>query len=157
LANGWSNINSWDVFKQTGIGALSGTIAGLGAGIGTTVLFGGLSEVVSGSLNGEISSFEDVMLLFTIGAVISSVTYGIGKIATSKMTSSKLIRIIGTTNNKSIINKRLANAGYSNLKIGKLGLEGVKKGLYKALNYKALESLVSDVSSVIISFIRGII
>ena len=48
INSGWSNIDSWNVFKETGVGLVSGAISGLGTGIGTSILTGGIFQITSG-------------------------------------------------------------------------------------------------------------
>lgn len=48
INSGWSNIDSWNVFKETGVGLVSGAISGLGTSIGTSILTGGIFQITSG-------------------------------------------------------------------------------------------------------------
>ena len=156
ISNGWDNISSWEVLKQTGIGTLSGAISGLGAGIGTTVLTGGIAQVTSGLLDGSIDSFSDGLVQFALGGMLSGLTYGLGKIVSNKFAASKISSVLGNSSKNSIINKRLAAAGFNNLKVGVDGMSGVVNYLYKYYGYQAISSIVSGIAGGGISFIGGI-
>ncbi len=97
INSGWSNIDSWNVFKETRVGLVIGAISGLGTGIGTSILTGGISQITSGLFDGSISSFSDVLCQFAYGALISGVTYGLGEYISNKMATSKIGGIIGTS------------------------------------------------------------
>ena len=156
ISNGWDNISSWEVLKQTGIGTLSGAISGLGAGIGTSLLTGGFAQVTSGVLDGSIDSFSDVLVQFAFGAALSGLTYGLGKYVSNKLAASKILNILGTSSKNSIINKRLATAGFNNLKVGVNGMSGVVNYLYQYYGYQAISSIVSGIADGGLSFIGGI-
>ena len=157
ISDGWDNISSWDVLKQTGIGAFTGAISGLGAGLGTTVITGGISQVASGLIDGSIDSFSDGLVQFALGGMLAGMTYGLGKMVSNKLAVTKISKIIGNSNKNSVINKRLVTAGFSNLKVGVMGMGGVVNHLYNYYGYQALNSLISGIASGAISLIGGII
>ncbi len=74
-----------------------------------------------------------------------------------KLASSKISGILGTSNKNSAINKRLANAGFSHLKVGKLGIDDVVQTLYRELGHGAISNLVSNGFSSIISILGGVL
>ena len=156
IFNGWDNISSWAVLKQTGIGAFTGAISGLGAGLGTTVLTGGISQVTSGLFDGSIDSFSDGLIQFALGGMLAGMTYGLGKTVSNKLAVSKISKIIGNSNKNAVINKRLVAAGFNNLKVGVKGMGGVVNHLYKYYGYQALNSLISGIADGTISLIGGI-
>ena len=134
--------DGWELFGWTLLGALGG---GLGAGIGATMLFGGVGNVVSEAFSGDITSFGDAMLQFTLGALTSGIAYGISKGISTKLASGKISKIIGPSAKNSKINANLVKNGFRNMKVGKIEIKNIAKELYKELGYENLEDGISYV------------
>ena len=83
-------------------------------------------------------------------------TYGLGKIVSNKLAVSKISGILGNSSKNSVINKRLVEAGFNNLKVGVNGMNGVVNYLYKYYGYQAISSLVSGIAGGTISLLGGI-
>lgn len=106
----WSDFNTFEDNWIKYVGAtFGGAIGGLGTGIGTTMLFGGVGNVVSGIFSGDVSSFGDGLVQFTLGALTSGVAYGISKGISTKFASGKISKIIGSSSKNSKINANLAS------------------------------------------------
>lgn len=135
----------------------TGAISGLSAGLGTTVITGGLSQVISGLFDGSIDTFFDGLVHFALGGILAGMTYGFSNVVSNKLAVSKISKIIGNSNKNAVINKRLAAAGFKNLKVGVVGMGGVVNHLYKYYGFEALNSLISGIAGGAISLIGGII
>ena len=138
LFNG--DISGWEYFCST----LGGTIGGLGAGLGTTILASGVGNVIEAAFAGDISSFRDVMIQFALGGVLGGVGYGISKGITSIFADKKIFGILGNLSDNAKVNKRLAKAGFGYLKIGKHGFSAVYDELYKKLGYGIVEKSINS-------------
>ena len=136
----WNDFNTFEDNWMKYVGAtLGGAIGGLGAGIGTTMLFGGAGNVVSGIFSGDISSVSDGLIQFTLGALTSGISYGISKGISTKLASGKISNIIGKSSKNAKINSNLAKNGFENMKVGKMGMKTITKELYKQLGYENLQ------------------
>ena len=136
----WSDFNTFNDNWVKYIGAtFGGAIGGFGTGIGTTMLFGGVGNIVSEAFSGNLNSFGDVMLQFAFGALTSGIAYGISKGISTKLASSKISKIIGASAKNSKINANLAKNGFGNMKVGKMGMKSIAKELYKQLGYENLQ------------------
>ena len=109
---------------------------------------------MEGLFNGSIDNFGDFMKQFAVGAFIGGLTYG-ASIGLSKLRASKkLDSIVGTWRaSNSKINKKLANAGFGNLKIGRDGYEKIFNEFYTKKGYK----LIGQIASHAYDFILGIV
>jgi len=137
----WSDFNTFEDNWVKYIGAaLGGAIGGFGAGIGTTMLFGGAGNVVSGIFGGDVNSVNDGLVQFTLGALTSGISYGISKGISTRLASGKISNIIGTSSKNTKINSSLAKNGFRNMKVGKMGMKAITKELYEQLGYKELQS-----------------
>ncbi|NLE05691.1 MAG: hypothetical protein GX638_12960 [Crenarchaeota archaeon] len=123
--------------------AIGGAISGLGAGIGTTMLTSGLGNVAQGLFTGSISTFQDASVTFMLGMGYAAIGYGISKGISSSLAASKISKIMGNSSKNSVINKRLAEAGYGYLKIGRDGLEVVAKEIYKEAGFETIQNAIN--------------
>ena len=128
---------SWQEYVGAGVG---GAISGLGTGFVSTVLFSGLGSVAQSAIMGNIGSFSDFAITFGIGAAVGAIGYvvtaGIRVIG-----NKKVMGVIGESTRNIRINKRLAEAGFKNLKVGKLGYQGVYDALYKHFGFEIVENV----------------
>ena len=150
----WSDFNTFKDNWIKYIGAtLDGAIGGLGAGLCSTILANGIGNVVEASFAGEISSFGDVMLQFTLGGVISGVGYGVSKFITGIFADKRIFKILGDLTDNTKVNKRLAKAGFGNLKIGKNGIKGVYNKMYQQFGFESLKKVISYGYDIIVGFV----
>ncbi|MBR2970534.1 MAG: RHS repeat-associated core domain-containing protein [Clostridia bacterium] len=138
----WSDLNTfegngWKYFGAT----LGGAIGGISSNFGATILASGIANVVETAFSGNISSPDDVIIQFALGGIIGAAGYGISKGITKIFADKKIFGILGNLSDNAKVNKRLAGAGYDDLKIGKLGLSGVYDRLYKKLGFGIMENL----------------
>ena len=150
----WSDFNTFEDNWVKYVGAtLGGAIGGLGAGLGTTILANGVGNVVEAAFAGDISNFGDVMIQFALGGVLGGVGYGASKGIASIFADKKIFGILGNLSDNAKVNKRLAKAGFGNLKIGKHGLATVYEKMYKKLGFETLEKGLSYGYDTIVGFI----
>jgi hypothetical protein len=139
-------LSDFNTFKENGIkyigATIGGAIGGLGAGIGTTMFFGGAGNVVSGLISGDVTSVGDGLIKFAAGALTSGLSFGISKTISTRMAAGKISKIIGTSSKNSKINANLAKNGFGNMKVGKMGMESIVNELYEKLGYKKLQSVI---------------
>ena len=147
LFNG--DVSGWEYLGS----AIGGAIGGLGTGIGTTMLFGGVGNVVSDTFSGQVKSFDDGFVQFVIGALTSGAAYGISKAITTKLASNKISSIIGFSSKNSKINASLAKHGFDKMKVGKMGMKAISNELYKKLGYKNAQDVIGDILSSGLGFI----
>lgn len=107
------------------------------------MLASGVGSVVQGLFTGSITSFQDTSLTFALGMGSAAIGYGISKGISFRLAARKISKIMGTSSKNSVINKRLAEAGYGNLKIGRDGLEKIVKNIYKKAGFNALEKAIN--------------
>ena len=93
----------------------------MGVGLGTTILTSGIGNVVEAAFAGNIDTFGDFLLQFIIGGVLGGVGFGISKGIASSLADKKTLGILGSLNNNTKVNKRLAKAGFGHLKIARDG------------------------------------
>lgn len=140
----WSDLNTFEENGWKYLGAtLGGALGGLGAGIGTTMLAGGLGNVVSGLFSGEINSLSSASLHFGMGMVTSGLSYGLSKCITSSLASKKISSILGTSNKNIRINSNLRKANFGDLKIGRDGFRYVTRELYIRLGYDSMQQNIA--------------
>ena len=146
ITNGF-DFSEWEMSSwQTYVGAgLGGAIGGLGVGVGSTILAGGVGNVIEAAFAGEISSFGDVMVQFALGGVLGGVGYGISKGITSIFADRKIFSVLGNLTDNTKVNKRLVKAGFGHLKIGKHGLHNVYKEMYEAYGFNTMKDAISSV------------
>lgn len=137
LFNG--DVSQWEYVGSI----LGGAIGGLGTGLVTTVLASGVGNVVEAAFAGDISTFRDVVDQFASGAILGGVGYGISKGISSLFANKKISGILGNLSDNRKVNKRLAEAGFSYLKIGKHGYSAIYDKLYDKLGYKYLEKSIN--------------
>ncbi len=127
----------WGAYIGAGLG---GFVAGLGQGFLSTVFFSGVGDVVDGVVSGTITSFNAGISAFGRSVGEAALGYVAIKGATRAIASVKYSKVVGKASENIVINKRLANAGFKNLKIGKLGESGVISGI--AATYKTIEKIL---------------
>ena len=150
----WSDFNTFEDNWLKYVGAtLGAAIGGLGAGLGTTILASGVGNVVEAAFAGDISNFRDIMIQFALGGALGGVGYGVSKGIASVVADKKIFGILGNLSDNAKVNKRLAKAGFGNLKIGKHGLATVYDKMYKKLGFEALEKGLSYSYDAIVGFI----
>ena len=150
----WSDYNTFKDNWIKYIGAtLGGAIGGLGAGLCSTILANGIGNVVEASFAGEISIFGDVMLQFTLGGVINGVGYGVSKFITGIFADKRIFKILGDLTDNTKVNKRLAKAGFGNLKISKNGIKGVYNKMYQQFGFESLKKVISYGYDIIVGFV----
>ena len=150
----WSDFNTFEDNWIKYVGAtLGGAIGGLGAGLGTTILANGIGNVVEAAFAGDISNFGDVMIQFALGGVLGGVGYGASKGIAGIFADKKIFGILGNLSDNAKVNKRLAKAGFGNLKIGKHGLSTVYEKMYKKLGFETLEKGLSYSYDAIVGFV----
>ena len=150
----WSDFNTFEDKWIKYVGAtLGGAIGGLGAGLGTTILANGIGNVVEATFTGDISNFGDVMIQFALGGVLGGVGYGTSKGIAGIFADKKIFGILGNLSDNAKVNKRLAKAGFGNLKIGKHGLATVYEKMHKKLGFETLEKGLSYSYDVIVGFV----
>ena len=143
---------SWS-WKEFAGSVLGGAIGGLGIGLGTTILTSGIGNVVEAAFAGNIDSFGDVLLQFATGGVLGGVGYGISKGIAKLFADKKILGILGGLSNNTKVNKRLAKAGFSHMKIGREGFSKVYNAMYKKLGFETLEKGISYGYDIIVGFI----
>ena len=144
LFNG--DISGWEYFGSI----LGGAVGGLGGGLGTTILASGVGNIIEAAFVGDISSFGDVMTQFALGGLLGGVGYGISKGITSIFADKKIFGILGNLNDNLKVNKRLAKAGFGNLKIGKHGLYAVYNKMYDTYGFDKMKDAISSVYDFVI-------
>ncbi len=150
----WSDFNTFEDNWIKYVGAtLGGAIGGLGAGLGTTILANGIGNVVEAAFASDISNFGDVMIQFALGGVLGGVGYGASKGIAGIFADKKIFGILGNLSDNAKVNKRLAKAGFGNLKIGKHGLSTVYEKMYKKLGFETLEKGLSYSYDAIVGFV----
>ena len=150
----WSDFNTFEDKWIKYVGAtLGGAIGGLGAGLGTTILANGIGNVVETAFTGDISNFGDVIIQFALGGVLGGVGYGTSKGIAGIFADKKIFGILGNLSDNAKVNKRLAKAGFGNLKIGKHGLATVYEKMHKKLGFETLEKGLSYSYDVIVGFV----
>ncbi len=137
------------------IGAfISGGIAGMGgANVIASIVLSGVGDVVSGAfITQEIRSFDEALSTFVISSAFSALSFGTGVMIQQFAGKKIYSNIVGETVGNININKKLANAGYINLKIGKLGKQGVIEGIINNTKYlKKLDEIVANILDFVIS------
>lgn len=68
---------------------MGGAISGMGVGLGTTILTSGIGNVVEAAFPGDIDTFGDFFLQFTIGGFFGGVGFGISKGIASSLAEKK--------------------------------------------------------------------
>ena len=131
---------NWREYLGAGIG---GSVGALGSGFVSTIILGGVSSVAQSLIEGNINSFSDFMISFSIGFVVGALEFGVSSIV-KNIGSKKIIGIIGDSVDNNVVNRRLAEAGFGFLKIGKIGREGVFKYLYHYFKFDLIENLFSN-------------
>ena len=150
----WSDFNTFEDNWSKYLGAaLGGALGGLGSGLITTIASSGVGNVIEATLAGNISNFGDIMIQFTLGGALGGLGYGISKGVTKFFANKKIYGILGNLSNNTKVNKRLASAGFGNLKIGKHGLSTIYGEMYKQLGFEALEKGLSYSYDIIVGFI----
>lgn len=94
-----------------------------------TVFFSGIGSVVESAIAGNIKSFGDFAITFGVGAAIGAIGYSV-QAGIQALGNKKTQSIMGVSSKTIKINNRLAAAGFSNLKVGKLGYQAVYNVLY---------------------------
>ncbi len=94
------DISGWEYFGS----ALGGTIGGVGTKLGTTVLASGIGNVVEALFAGDISSFVDIMVQFTLGSTLGGVGYGVSKGITSIFADKKIYGVLGNLTDNTKVN-----------------------------------------------------
>ena len=122
-------------------------------GLCSTILANGIGNVVEASFAGEISIFGDVMLQFTLGGVINGVGYGVSKFITGIYADKRIFKILGDLTDNTKVNKRLAKAGFGNLKIGKNGIKGVYNKMYQQFGFESLKKVIFYGYDIIVGFV----
>ena len=150
----WSDFNTFEDNWLKYVGAtLGGAIGGLGAGLATTILANGVGNMVEAAFSGDISNFGDAMIQFALGGVLGGLGYGASKYVAGIFADKKISGILGNLSDNTKVNKRLAKAGFGNLKIGKHGITTVHEKMYKKLGFEALEKGLSYGYDIIVGFI----
>ena len=150
----WADFNTFEDNWLKYVGAtLGGAISGMGVGLGTTILTSGIGNVVEAAFAGNIDTFGDFLLRFTIGGVLGGVGFGISKGIASSLADKKILGILGSLNNNTKVNKRLAKAGFGHLNIARDGFSKVYNTMYKELGYESLENGISIGYDVLTGFI----
>ena len=128
--------HSWKEYLGAGI---SGFIGGLAGGGLSSMLLGGLGDVVGGMIARESLSFWDALSTFAVSAIFA----GVGEIfstgITRKFASSKYKKIVGNATENIKINRRLAQAGYGNLKIGRDGYDAIIDAITNTWKFKTIK------------------
>ncbi len=151
----WSDFNTFsknNILKYVGA-TLGGAIGGLGSGIGTTILANGIGNVVEAAFTGDITNFGDAMMQFALGGVLGGIGYGASKGIAGMFADKKIFGILGDLSDNTKVNKRLAKAGFGDLKIGKHGMATVYDRMYEKLGYKSLEKGLSYGYDTIMGFV----
>lgn len=123
--------------------AVGGAVGALGNGIATSALANGVGNVIEAACAGDITSGDDVMVQFVLGAVIGGVSEAAVTGITNARASKKIYGILGDLSDNYKVNRRLANEGFDYLKIGRDGLSNVYNKMYKELGYKKMEKTIS--------------
>ncbi len=143
-------ISEENILKDVAGASISGFIGGLGGGfISTTILSGvgdATGDIINDILTGGLNNVDtqNIGRSFISGAV----TGGAGKVLSKGFSmfkaSNKLDDIVGNwdaSNTK--INKKLANAGYDYLKIGRDGRQAIFDRFYEDAGYESLGDYIN--------------
>lgn len=120
-------------------------IGGFGSGLATTILASGVGNVVESAFAGDISSFGDAMIQFALGEILGGIGYGISKGITSIFADKKIFDVLGDLTDNTKVNKRLVNAGFGYLKVGKHSLNTIYEKMYETYGYNIMETVISGI------------
>lgn len=81
---------------------------------------------------------------------MGGVSYGLSKSMTNIFADKKIFGVLGNLSDNTKVNKRLAKAGFSYLKIGKHGLNHVYHEMYKVYGFNTIENTISIVYDIVI-------
>ena len=139
ILDDWTPFNGSIGWKEYVGATIGGMFSGLEGGFLFSMISGGISSVVEAGVSENIESFFDFFKFFGIGSAIGAIGFGLEQLV-NLYAKKHIMGIIGQSTKHSIINKRLAEAGFKNLKIGKLGFEKLYKTLFERLGYKNVET-----------------
>ena len=139
--NGW-NPTLWD-WKQIGLSALGGAIAGaisampLG-GLAGSLAFGALGSLAGGIISGSVDSFESAIIAMSIGAVANIAGYGIS----NKIANVQAGRIFNQSNKaKSVAVQKLQS---HQLNMGPKVLKGRYVNAFKNTTQNEIKDLITN-------------
>ena len=76
---------------------------------------------------------------------LSGISYGVSKGISTKLASSKISKIIGTSGKNSKINANLAKNNFGDMKVENAGIKNITKELYRRLGYDNMQDGISYV------------
>lgn len=125
----------WQEYLGSSIG---GAISSLGNSLLAASIFSAIGNVTEGLISQNVNSFVDFSKLLIKGALIGALSYALSS-AIKGIANHRIGKIMGESTKNIKINKRLAEAGYGFLKIGRDGIDEVYRTLYRELHYETVE------------------
>lgn len=136
--------------------AVSGAFSSLGSNPISKALFSGIGDVVGDVITGDITSFDEGVKTFAVSAVTSFVSDGIAEGVQFGLGKAKYKKIIGKSTKKIDINKKLSEANFKTLKIGRDGYDAVIDGIVEETKWiKTIGKISKSASSFIIGGLFG--
>ena len=110
-------------------------------------LFGGAGDLVSGLISGEVNDVGSAIHAFGSSAISSGILASGAKAFSRVIAKIKYNKIIGDSTSNIRINKKLKNAGFGNVKIGRDGLETVLHKISQSKSCKIINGVVSNAAN----------
>ena len=140
----WSDFNTFEENWLKYIGStLGGAIGGLGTGFASTLFCGGMGSVVEGLFTNDVSSIREAIISMAFGGLLSGIGYGFSKGIVKMFANRKITSILGNMSENIKVNKRLSQAGFGYLKIGKHGYKNIYEEIYDVWGYDTAQTIVS--------------
>ena len=140
----WSDFNTFEENWLKYIGStLGGAIGGLGTGFASTLFCGGMGSVVEGLFTNDVLSVREAIISMAFGGLLSGIGYGFSKGIVKMFANRKITSILGNMSENIKVNKRLSQAGFGYLKIGKHGYKNIYEEIYDVLGYDTAQTIVS--------------
>ena len=140
-SNGW-NPYDWN-WKQIGLSALGGAVAGMisaipvGGWLGALFL-GGIGSLMGGIISGSVYNLETALLAFSIGALANLIAYGVS----AKLTDAKASQIYNQSRKaKSLSVQKLQG---HRLNMGSKALKGSFRNAFKDTTQAEIAGLIKN-------------
>ena len=136
--------------------AVGGFVSGLGGNILSASMFGGTGDLVTGLISGEVNSIGSALHTFGSSAITSGIMASGSKLFRHGIAKAHYNKIIGNSTRNIKINKKLKQAGFGKVKIGRDGIGAVLNEISNSPIHGAINGIFSNTLSYGISLFREI-
>lgn len=119
-----------------------------------TLITSPIAQIVEAKMLEEEITTEDIIKQTLIDFALDCVSYGVSNGSKALTAHKKYTSIVGKAKDNLTVNHKLADAGFNTLKIGKLGVDGVKEGIMDSCFFT---KYMDDIIGSLISFCFGFI